>query len=103
MLSRDEKKAHVWIHEDHDSPLAREEGAGLRAGIFLLEGRYHVAAHSSPFGRRLVERGALHVANLVVDPTPAEQAALSGGACLEPKAQVAPLGGREMLPVLHRS
>lgn len=74
----EEKNRHVWIYEDHDSPVARK-GLGACAGIFLLEGRYHVAAHTSPFERRLRERGALHVANLFFEPDPREEAALSGG------------------------
>jgi hypothetical protein len=105
MLSPDEKKAQIWIHEDHDSPLARQEGGGLRAGIFLLDGRYHVAAHTSPFERRLRERGALHVADLVVDPDPAERAALSGGTQMGPAPGLSPLGRWEAAaafrPALH--
>lgn len=64
MLSPDEKKALVWIDDEHDSPLARERQGVERAGIYLLEGRFHVAAHTSPAALRLRERGALHVADL---------------------------------------
>lgn len=78
-----EKNAYVWIEEDRDSPLARRPGDGLRAGIFLLSGRYYVAAHTSPLEERLRREGALHVANLVTDPGPAERAALSGGSRAE--------------------
>lgn len=97
MASRDEKDALIWVHQDHDSPLARERGEGLRAGIFLLDGRCHVAAHGSPAASRLRERGALHVANLVVDPGTADRAALSGGSSPEapPAPELRPLRRRE--------
>ncbi|MBV9773575.1 MAG: hypothetical protein JO040_06470 [Gemmatimonadetes bacterium] len=64
MLSSEDKKALVWIDDEHDSPLAREREGVERAGIYLLEGRFHVAAHTSPAAARLRERGALHVADL---------------------------------------
>lgn len=64
MLSPDDKKVLVWIDDEHDSPLAREREGVERAGIYLLEGRFHVAAHTSPAAHRLRERGALHVADL---------------------------------------
>lgn len=105
MFSPDEKKVQIWIDENHDSPLARQEGGGLRAGIFLLDGRYHVAAHASPAGIRLRAEGALHVANLVVDPGPGDRAALSGGTQVEAAPALAPLGRREAAavfsPTLH--
>lgn len=39
----------------------------LGAGIFLLDGRTHLAGHSSPAARSLVARGALLVASVRFD------------------------------------
>lgn len=48
------------------------KGAGHPAGIYLLEGEVHVAAHQSGAERRLLESGALLVANLRFDRDPLE-------------------------------
>jgi hypothetical protein len=39
----------------------------LGAGIYFLDGRTHLAGHSSPAERALVERGALLVASIRFD------------------------------------
>lgn len=46
--------------------------AGQPAGIYLLDGRYQIAAHWSAQERALVERGALYVATLLFDAHPYE-------------------------------
>lgn len=47
-------------------------GTGMVAGVFLLEGRCHVAAEESPAERDLLERGALRVAILHFGSDPRE-------------------------------
>lgn len=44
--------------------------AGQPAGIYLLDGRYHIAAHWTAQERALVARGALYVATLLFDACP---------------------------------
>jgi hypothetical protein len=46
---------------------AREPALGAPAGIFLLDGEYHVAAYTSRAETRLVARGALLVASVHFD------------------------------------
>ena len=65
--------------QDLSAARADERGVGARAGVFLLEGRYHVAGHRSRAERRLLERGAMLVAGLVFEPAEARRA-VSGGA-----------------------
>src|SRR5690348_1065575 len=48
-------------------------GGDRAAGIFLLEGRCHIAAYDSSAARALVERGALHVAGVRFDADPHER------------------------------
>ena len=67
MLSPDEKNAHIWVDEDRDSPLAREQGGELRGGFFLLEGCVHIVARTSHAERRLIERGAIHFADVIFE------------------------------------
>lgn len=45
-------------------PFRRRSGIPPRAGIFLLDGRFHVAAPGTDEEARLVERGALEVASV---------------------------------------
>jgi len=45
----------------------------LGAGIFLLNGRTHLAGHSSPAERMLLDRGALLVASVRFDRDPDER------------------------------
>lgn len=63
----EDKDRHLWVEEDRHSPLVRHRSAGLRAGLFLLEGRVHFAAPTSPAERRLREAGALHFADVTFD------------------------------------
>lgn len=65
--------------QDQSAYYAEERGVGARAGVFLLEGRYHVANHRSGAERRLLDGGALLVATLVFEPAEARRA-VSGGA-----------------------
>lgn len=69
----------------------------LGAGIYLLDGRTHLAGHSSPAERLLVERGALLVASIRFDPDPHEAA--------HPTRSVRVLGHREaasLFPAPHQ-
>lgn len=63
----EDKDRHLWVEEDRHSPLARNRAVALRAGIFLLEGCVHFAAHTSPAERRLREAGALHFADVTFE------------------------------------
>jgi hypothetical protein len=45
----------------------------LGAGIYLLDGRTHMAGHSSPAERALLERGAMLVASVRFDRDPHER------------------------------
>ena len=65
-------KSDSTRHEDQVVSFAWTGGCGGGAGVFLLEGRCHVAAHRSHAERQLVERGALLVATLRFDRDPAE-------------------------------
>ena len=67
MLFPDKKNAHIWVDEDRDSPLAREQGDELRAGFFLLQGRVHIVARTSHAERRLLDRGAIHFADVTFE------------------------------------
>jgi hypothetical protein len=53
--------------------IAWSRGGDRAAGIFLLEGRCHIAAYDSSAARSLVERGALHVAGVRFDADPHER------------------------------
>jgi hypothetical protein len=64
--------------QDLSAAYADERGVGARAGVFLLEGRFHVASHHSRAERRLLEGGAMLVATLVFEPAEARRA-VSGG------------------------
>ena len=65
-------------YEDQSADYADQQGVGARAGVFLLEGRFHVAGHASLAERRLLDRGALLVATLSFDPVDGERL-VSGG------------------------
>jgi hypothetical protein len=59
-------------YEDVAPDVVRTPGSLPRAGIFLLDGGYHVAAHGSRAERRLIDDGALLVAHLRFDADPRE-------------------------------
>lgn len=65
--------------QDRSAAYAHERGVGARAGVYLLDGRYHVAHPRSRTEGRLLDQGALRVATLVFDPAEARRA-VSGGA-----------------------
>lgn len=69
------------LYEDEDrlADHAHERRLGAPAGIFLLDGGFHVANHGSRAALRLLDRGALLVADLLFDPRAAERE-VSGGA-----------------------
>jgi hypothetical protein len=66
-------------YEDVAPDVVRTPGSLPRAGIFLLDGGYHVAAHGSRAERRLLEDGALLVAHLRFDADPRETRYTGGG------------------------
>ncbi|HEX2203948.1 MAG TPA: hypothetical protein VHG91_11645 [Longimicrobium sp.] len=70
-----------FLYEDEDrlADYAQERRLGAPAGIFLLDGGFHVANHGSRAALKLLDRGALLVANLLFDPRSAERE-VSGGA-----------------------
>ena len=77
------------------------QGMLPNAGIWLADGRYHVAVHGTPAQERLVEHGALLVAGVVFDGSHAERP-VRGDATFDmyPAGELAkPLGRRafEML------
>lgn len=78
-------------YEDQSSALVWAEGVGGRAGIFLLDGRCHVATERSPAERRLRESGAIHVATLTFDGSHADR---RGGAASE-DLRLDPIAPRE--------
>jgi hypothetical protein len=88
-------------HQDRSASYAEERGVGARAGVFLLDGRYHVANHASRAERRLTEMGALRVATLVFDAGQARRE-VSGGAT-PPYAFSAPARITPLTPMPHRS
>jgi hypothetical protein len=59
-------------YEDVAPDVERTPGSLPRAGIFLLNGACHVAAHGSRAERRLLDGGALLVAHLHFDHDPRE-------------------------------
>lgn len=64
---------------DLSASYADERGVGARAGVFLLDGCFHVANHASRAEHRLLARGALLVATLSFDRDDGERL-VSGGA-----------------------
>ena len=59
------------LKHDYEFPLdhfAQREKADAPAGVYLLDGTWHLAAHDSLAEDRLLERGALLVATLTFAP-----------------------------------
>jgi hypothetical protein len=55
------------LNHEYEFPIdhfAQREKADAPAGVYLLDGRWHLAAHDSLAEDRLLERGALLVATL---------------------------------------
>ena len=63
----------------------RHQKAGAPAGIYLLDGCWHLAAHESAAELQLVERGALLVATLTFTAAvrPQNVVPISALACLQ--------------------
>ncbi|HYW06745.1 MAG TPA: hypothetical protein VE913_07305 [Longimicrobium sp.] len=72
-------KQDFLIHEDQDGLYRGERRLGERAGIYLLDGGFHVANHASRDALHLREAGAILVATLTFSESEAERA-VSGGA-----------------------
>jgi hypothetical protein len=56
--------------QNHEQPIAESawiSSVELGAGIYFLEGRTHMAGHSTPAERSLLARGALLVASIRFD------------------------------------
>ena len=61
----------MLLKHDYEWPidhLANREKADAPAGVYLLDGTWHLAAHDSPAEERLLDRGALLVATLTFTP-----------------------------------
>ncbi|HEV2148989.1 MAG TPA: hypothetical protein VGR37_16405 [Longimicrobiaceae bacterium] len=93
-------KHELIEQEDRSASYADERGVGARAGVFLLDGRYHVANQASRAERRLTEMGALRVATLVFDAGEARRE-VSGGAT-RPYAFSAPARITPLAPLAPR-
>jgi hypothetical protein len=65
--------------------IARHEKADAPAGVYLLGGRWHLAAHDSIAESRLIDAGALLVATLTFAPpaVPADLARLPAATVLQ--------------------
>jgi hypothetical protein len=66
-------KSYTLDFQDPHSAFDTAQGVAPRAGIFLLEGRYHVAAPLTSAERRLLELGAIAVATVRFDGSHAER------------------------------
>jgi hypothetical protein len=75
LRDKDEFESH---YEDRVQAPVRARGTLPAAGVYLAGGRYQVAAHHSPAERRLLDAGALLVANVTFDGL--QVPALTGGA-----------------------
>lgn len=64
--------------QDRSADYADERGVGASAGVYLLEGRFHVAGERTRTEHRLVDMGALRVATLVFEPLEARRAVAGG-------------------------
>jgi hypothetical protein len=73
-----------------------ERRVGLPAGIFVLDGRYHVANHGTGAALELLDLGAVLVADLLFDPAGAER--LTAGGASRP----VPVHYSDPAPVGHR-
>ena len=80
-------------YEDLSFDHASEQRVGPPAGIFLLDGGYHVAVHGTRAAARLRDCGAVLVADLRFDPVDAARAA-SGGARYPHAPDLAPFSVR---------
>ena len=61
----------MLLKPDYEFPidhLAHREKADAPAGVYLLDGTWHLAAHDSAAEARLLDRGALLVATLTFTP-----------------------------------
>jgi hypothetical protein len=74
-------------------PFRRRSGIPPRAGIFLLEGRYHVAAPGTEDEARLRGRGALEVAAVTFAGPRTGRPVDGGGPGPDAELAPIPLGG----------
>ena len=84
-MQREEKKSLIpdsHYEERRITPRWRQD-APPSAGIFLLDGRFHVAAYGSVAEQRVREDGGLLVASLVFDGSHAERP-VRGAPVIEP-------------------
>jgi len=72
-------KQDFLIYEDQDALYRGERRLGERAGIYLLDGGFHVANHASRDALHLREAGAILVATLTFSESEAERE-VGGGA-----------------------
>src|SRR5688572_17655776 len=94
-MSRSMRDEPSLGYEDLSPEIAEQQRVGRPAGVYLLEGRYHVANRASAAERGLLARGALLVAGLVFRTGAAERA-VSGGS-------PAPAGrATALVPLLNR-
>jgi hypothetical protein len=66
-------KSESLMHQLAEASSTWISSIELGAGIYLLEGRTHMAGHSSPAEQSLLERGALLVASVRFDREPHER------------------------------
>jgi len=85
--------------EQLDEVRRNEPGLGAPAGVFLMDGEFHVAALESRAARRLHAMGALLVAAVRFDP-PAARALHGGSREGTPPLRVRPLQAPKDLPRL---
>jgi hypothetical protein len=88
-------------HTDQDLELRREPGLGAPAGVFLLDGEFHVAAFATRAAERLHALGALLVAALHFDPMTAALTAAGGTRAGEPPVPLRVLRAPGDLPALN--
>ncbi|HET6230826.1 MAG TPA: hypothetical protein VFE05_12205 [Longimicrobiaceae bacterium] len=77
-------KPYTLDFQDPHSAFDTAQGVAPRAGIFLLEGRYHVAAPMTSAERRLLDLGAIAVATVRFDGSHPDQRPLDPAARLRP-------------------
>ena len=97
LRDKDEFDSH---YEDRVQAPVRARGPLPMAGVYLSAGRYEVAAWHTPAQRRLVDAGALLVANVSFDGL--QVAALTGGAARDVRlADLVPVDATEPEPSVN--
>jgi len=89
------------FYEERRTTPKWRQGVLPNAGIWLVDGRYHVAVHGSAAQAELVERGALLVAGVVFDGSHSERPVRGDAAFdLYPAAELAKPRSRRALEAL---